>query len=183
MTRKRNRAAPAAEKPADPPPAIEPAPVDPPVVAGPRSSNLRVSKSFTEADKDRFLFGAFDYISKFFENSLGELHARNGEIETSFRKLDANRFTAVIYRGGSAVARCKIVLGGIFGRGISYSDSDNSDDSSFNDSMSVETDDQGIYLKPMGFGRMSGSEHHLTFEGAAEYFWARLVEPLQRSSR
>lgn len=158
-------------------------PVDRQVIAGPRSSNLRVTKSFTEADKDRFLEGAFDYIGKFFENSLGELRARHGDIETSFRKLDANRFTGVVYRGGVAVARCKIVLGGIFGRGISYSDSDNSDDTSFNDAMSVETDEQGIYLKPMGFGRMSGSEHHLTFEGAAEYFWARLVEPLQRPSR
>jgi hypothetical protein len=151
------------------------------IVEGPRSSNLRIALTFSEADKDRFLEEAFEYIANFFEGSLKELQIRHREVETSFRRLDANRFTGVVYRGGAAAARCKIVLGGIFGRGISYSDSDSIDGTSFNDAMSVETTDQDIHLTPMGFGRMSGDRGHLTFEGAAEYYWSRLMEPLQRS--
>jgi hypothetical protein len=35
----------------------------------PRSSNLRISKQFTDLDKDRFRHEGFEYIANFFENS------------------------------------------------------------------------------------------------------------------
>lgn len=149
----------------------------------PRSSNLRLTKNFSDADKDRFLEKAFEYQARFFENSLNELHTRNYDIETSFRRIDANRFTGVIYRNGEAVARCKIMLGGSFGRGIFFSYDDQASDNSMNDSMSVESDAQSLYLKALGLGRIaSGGGRHLTFEGAAEYYWSLFIEPLQRSS-
>lgn len=47
------------------------------LVAGPRSSNLRVAKTFTQLDKDRFQIDTFEYIARYFENSLNELQARN----------------------------------------------------------------------------------------------------------
>jgi len=151
--------------------------------AGPRSSNLRISKMFTDADQDRFLDEAFSFMAKFFEGSLAELKARNAEIDTAFKRIDANRFTAVIYRNGKAVSRCKIVLGGILGPGISYSSNDQADDNSCNDSLAVETDAQGMFLKPiMGMLQFGGGreKQHLTFEGAAEYYWDALMQSLQR---
>jgi hypothetical protein len=149
---------------------------------GPRSSNLRIKQSFTEADKDRFLEDAFAYMARFFENSLGELQERNASIETSFRRIDANRFTGVIYRDGNAAARCKIVLGGMFGRGISFSYNDQASDNSSNENMSVDADEQGLYLKALGTAHMgSGGNRHLTFEGGAEYYWSLMIEPLQRA--
>jgi hypothetical protein len=47
-------------------------------------------------------------------------------IEGRFRRIDANRLTAVVYRDGHAVARCSIFLGdrGGFGGGIAYSNND-----------------------------------------------------------
>jgi hypothetical protein len=60
----------------------------------PRSSNLRLMKSFTERDHDRFLEEAFAYMANFFEGFLQELEARNSGIETAFRRVDAERFTA-----------------------------------------------------------------------------------------
>ncbi|KUL96507.1 hypothetical protein DK26_06890 [Bosea sp. WAO] len=151
--------------------------------AGPRSSNLRISKTFTEADQDHFLDEAFDFMAKFFEGSLSELKARNPEIDTTFKRIDANRFTAVIYRNGKAVSRCKIMLGGMLGRGISYSSNDQASDNSCNESLSIETDAQGMFLKPMmGMSRFGvGRERqHLTFEGAAEYYWDELMSNIQR---
>jgi hypothetical protein len=146
----------------------------------PRSSNLRLKRSFTEADQDRFLHDAFDYMAKFFEGSLSELQMRHNDIEAIFRPLDANRFTAVIYQKGKAVSRCKIVLGGIFGRGINYSNNDQASDNSFTESLSVEVDDQSMYLKVLGWASTRGrDDRHLTFEGAAEYYWSMLMEPLQ----
>jgi len=119
-------------------------------------------------------------MAKFFEGSLSELQARHNEIETTFRQVDANRFTAVIYRNGKAISRCKIVLGGMFGHGINYSHNDQGSDNSLNESLSVEADDQSMYLKAFGWASTQGrKDRHLTFEGAAEYYWSMLMEPLQ----
>ncbi len=41
-------------------------------------------------------------MAKYFEASLEELHQRNPGIEGRFRRIDANRFTAVAYRDGKA---------------------------------------------------------------------------------
>ena len=75
-----------------------------------RSSNLRVAKSFNDRDRDRFLAESFDYMANLFEGSLDELRARNPEIDTTFTRIDAKQFSAIIYRSGSAVARCRIWL-------------------------------------------------------------------------
>lgn len=116
---------------------------------GPRSSNLRLKKDFTEADRDQFLHDAFEFMARFFENSLRELEVRNSDIKAMFRRVDANRFTSVIYRDGKAIARCKIMLGGMFGAGISFAYNDQTDDGSINESMSVESTDQGMHMKPL----------------------------------
>jgi hypothetical protein len=111
-----------------------------------RSSNLRVAKRFTDRDKDKVLHEAFEYLAKFFENSLDELARRNAGIEGQFRRIDANRFTAVAYRDGHAVARCSIFLGDRTGfvEGIAYSNSDSGMTNSYNESMSVQSDDQTL---------------------------------------
>lgn len=146
----------------------------------PRSASLRVKKSFTEADKDQFLDDAFDFMKRYFENSLSELTDRYPELSSRFRIVDANRFTSVIYRNGDDIARCKIVLGGMFGKAITYSADDQASDNSCNESLSVEVDDQHIFLSAMGmpFGG-NVSDKKLTEEGAAEYYWSILMQPLQ----
>jgi hypothetical protein len=158
------------------------------VPTGARSSNLRVAKRFTQHESDRFLQDAFEFIAKFFENSLNELVARNAGIESRFRRIDANRFTAVAYRDGDAIARCGIALGTGTGfiSGISYSYGDSASTNSFNENLSVESDDQTIYLKPLGMsnlGRGRDETSKLTPEGGAELYWSMFIEPLQREQR
>ena len=150
------------------------------VVSRPRSSNLRLRKQFSEADKDSFLDKSFEFLASYFERSLSELEVRNADITTRFRRVDQNRFTAIVYQGGTSVARCSITLGGMLGSGITYSSSDQARDNSFNESLSVENDDQTLFLTAMGMGvfaNQAGS--HLTPEGAAEYYWSMLMQPLQ----
>lgn len=147
----------------------------------PRSSNLRVQKGFTEADRDRFLDGSFEYLARFFEGSLDELKARNEGIETAFRRIDADRFSAVIYRGGKAISKGSVVRGGMFGRGISWAATDRADPNSCNDYLLVEDDGQILHLKAGGmssYGR--DDKRKLTQEGAGEYFWDQMMQPLQR---
>ncbi len=146
-----------------------------------RSSNLRLAKEFTERDKDAFRLETFEYLAKFFENSVAELADRNPGIEGSFRRLDANRFTAKIYRGGRAVAACTIFMGARHFGGIAYSAEDSADGNGFNENLTIEADEQSLFLKSMGFSFRQGAEDEkLTQEGAAELYWSRFIEPLQR---
>jgi TIR domain len=150
-----------------------------------RSSNLRVAKRFGDRDKDRFLHEAFEYMAKFFENSLAELSKRNADIDGQFRRIDANRFTAVAYRDGEAVARCSIFLGDRsgFAHGIAYSHDTSSGTTAFNENLSVESDDQALYLHPLGMAHFGGGEAagKLSLEGGAELYWEMFIQPLQRS--
>lgn len=145
-----------------------------------RSSNLRVRKNFSEADRDEFLDQTFSFMAEFFENSLAELESRNPSLTTRFRRIDANRFTAIIYRDGNTVSSCKIVLGGMFGKGITYSNNDRGNDNSCNENLSIESDEQEIYLKALGmrFGSQ-GQKSRMSMEAAAEYYWSMLMEPIQ----
>lgn len=153
-------------------------------VTAPRSSNLRVKKNFTEADKDRFMDEAFDFMALFFEGSLNELQQRHAGIEGRFKRIDAHCFTAVIYRNGEAVSRCSIRHKGpsAFSSGITYSHDDRGNGSSFNEVLSIEVGDQSLSLRPMGISSvLSGRrDSQLSSEGAAELYWSMLIEPLQR---
>jgi hypothetical protein len=153
-------------------------------VLSPRSSNLRVTKRFTDEDKDRFLHDGFDFFAKFFEGSLGELQKRNPGNTGAFRRIDANQFTAIAYRDGKTVCQCKITLRAHFGNGIAYSQSTESYGNSFNESMTVEADEQSLYLKSLGMGSQGrNGDSKLSFEGGAELYWAMFIEPLQRPAR
>jgi hypothetical protein len=123
---------------------------------------------------------AFEYIASYFENSLSELEKRNNDLATRFKRVDNGSFTASIYENGRSVSYCKIRLGGMLGNGIAYSMSDQASDNSFNENLSVDFDDQHLFLKPLGFSIASQRKlSQLSFEGAAEYYWSMLMQPLQ----
>lgn len=148
--------------------------------ATPRSSNLRVKQTFTQQQKDEFIDQSFEYMANFFENSLNELANRNPQLSGKFKRIDANKFTAVIYQDGQSVAQCAISLGGLMDNGISYS-GDISSHGGFNESLSIENDGYMLYLKPlmnMGFNNRQ-SQNNLSQQGAAEYYWSTLIDRLQ----
>ena len=146
-----------------------------------RSSNLRIKKQFTDHDKDTFLAEAFEYMANFFEGSLNELKKRNQDIDTNFRRINANRFSAVIYHQGDEVSRCNIWFGdeGAFTDGILYS-SGSFQRNAYNESLTVENDGYKMYLKALGMQfHRHNKEEKMTFEGGAEYYWSLLIEHLQ----
>jgi hypothetical protein len=151
---------------------------------GPRSSNLRLAKSFTQRDKDKFQSETFDFIARYFENSLHELSARNRGFEGVFRHIDANRFFATIYHEGKDVARATVFMGGgLFARGISYLQGESLESNAMNESLTVNADDQMLYLTAMGMSFGREREQKLSQEGAAELFWGILIGPLQQQRR
>jgi len=146
-----------------------------------RSSNLRISKEFTDHERDEFLRESFEHIAAYFANSLEELRQREPSIQTTFRRVDANRFEAQLYRAGTAVSQCAISVGDAFGlkrQAISYSDSLGR---GVNHQMQVESDEQRLYLKPWApLNPQSRDEEKLTMTGGAEQYWSAFIERLQR---
>lgn len=117
----------------------------------------------------------------FFENSLAELTKRNPGIEGVFRRVDANRFFVTLYRDGQDIAKATIYMGGdSFGRGINYVQGHTTASNTINESLSVDVDDQTIYLTPIGTMHYGGrNDKKLSHEGAAEFYWEHLIRPLQ----
>ena len=148
--------------------------------AAPRSSNLHMAKSYTRLDKDRFLLGSFEYIARYFENSLVELQVRNPGYEGVFRRVDANHFSASIYKDGHDVAKATVFTGGQLGAGIYYSHGDSFGGGSYNEALTVDTDDQSMYLKTYGMAFHTRQDQKLSQEGGAESRWSLLIAPLQR---
>ncbi|WP_036142147.1 toll/interleukin-1 receptor domain-containing protein [Luteibacter sp. 9135] len=147
---------------------------------GPRSSNLRLARTFTQREKDQFTEEAFRYIALYFENSLAELGKRNFGFEGIFRSIDNGRFTASIYHNGDAVARCTVYEGGDFGSGIYYAQGENRGNNSYNESLSVDADDQMLFFRSFGMSSIGqGQAQKLSHEGAAELLWGLLIAPLQ----
>lgn len=147
-----------------------------------RSSNLRVSRTFSDLEKDRFLRAGFEYIAKFFENSLDEIGRRNPELESEFRQIDAHRFIATLYRAGSKVCKGSARLGGksIGREGIEYSMTDDPNQTGMNEALYVKADSQSMYFEPLGMQSYGQTREKLTDEGAAELLWAIFIQPLQR---
>ncbi len=144
-----------------------------------RSSNLRLKKQFSDYEKNKFLTDAFEYMAKFFCNSLKELEKRNKGIQCDYRRVDTNTFTVTLYQSGKEISHCKIRYSGdSFLNGITYSSSVN--DNSINESLSVEDDGYILYLKSLMDIMGTTKDEKLSFEGASEYYWCRLIEPLQR---
>lgn len=143
-----------------------------------RSSNLRVKKEFSDEDKDKFETESFEYIARFFENSLAELEKRNDTITCRCRRIDLNSFEASVYINGQQKSLCTIAINNIGFSGItfSYGKSKNS----INESMHVENDGYVQYLTPMGFQFVQNNGvKKFTMEGAAEYYWELLIRNLQ----
>ena len=149
-----------------------------------RSSNLRVRKEFNDADKHRFLQDSFEYMARYFENSVVELRARNADVEASVTRITARQFAAHAFRKGKRVSECCVTLNQNSlsgGTGIMYSNRADSDGRSFNESVSVEADEHTLYLRPLGMRTFGGERNaKLSQEGGAEMFWEMFIEPLQR---
>lgn len=149
----------------------------------PRSSNLRLMKNFTDYDRDKFLHDSFEYMAKFFDASLAELASRNPGIQVRFQRIDAQRFTAIAYRDGRSVAECSVRIGGLGGRSptLAFAFNANAAAGTANEFISVESDTQSMYFKPMGMQQYRGQrDAQLSEQGASEYYWGLFIEPLQR---
>ena len=146
-----------------------------------RSSNLRIKKQFSDLDKDRFRHEGFEYIAKFFGHSLEELVRRNSGLDQTFRRIDANTFTAAAYREGKQICKGSASIAGnaMGSESIEYSMTDEPQQGSMNEAVYVKADDQALYFEALGMqSYRSREKEKLTFQGAAELFWDPFIRQL-----
>lgn len=167
--------------PVKPVSSVKTAPSQRSVVSGPRSSNLAIRKEFSDRDKDIARREGFQFLSRFFENSLNEICARNSELEQNLHHKDADSFEASLYLNGQRVCHCGIWRSGrdmAFGD-ICYSQSGISSNSC-NDSMTLEDDGTVLGFRSMMGGMYGpGRDALLSNEGMAEHFWDSFIAPLK----
>ncbi|MDH1610856.1 toll/interleukin-1 receptor domain-containing protein [Klebsiella aerogenes] len=139
----------------------------------PRSSNLSLPKRFTDLEKDRTRREGFEYVARYFANSLDELKKRHAGLDVDFYRPDADSFTCAVYINGSKVGQCGVWLGSRhmgFGD-ICYSQSGVTHNSC-NESLSVADNGQTLGFRAlMGFGYGNSRESLLTNEGMAGHLW------------
>ena len=174
------------ERRAAPPPAATRDPVALAPAATPvRSSNMRVRKRFSDADRYRFAREGFEYLNKFFAGSVAELIRRHPEMEGTVTAIDADHFHAVIFSKGSSASECHVRIR-VQTRGgrseITFAWGEDRNGSSYNESLSVDADEQSLHFQPIGMQSRGeiGQRSRLSREGAAEFYWSLFMEPLQR---
>lgn len=156
-------------------------------VSTPRSSNLSLPKSFTDLDKDRARREGFEYVARYFENSLEELKKRHVGLDVDFHRPDADSFICAVYHNGSKMGQCGIWRGNQHhGMGdICYSQ-DNVVRNSFNESLSLADNGQTLGFRPLmgGFSSRNSREELLTNDGMSEHLWEMFFGVIkQRMSR
>ena len=137
--------------------------------------------SLTDRDRHAFLTESFEYIARYFENSLSELQARNDRVETDFRRIDANRFEARGFVGGEKRALCGIWLDGAHGTNGLYCSFNGAAPDGYNESMSVVGQRLHAIPRAAGHGTLfrparGPSAHH---GGRCRVF----LEPLRRTAQ
>ncbi|CAN5260159.1 toll/interleukin-1 receptor domain-containing protein [soil metagenome] len=151
-------------------------------VQKPRGVAFSIPKNVKPTDQqiDDFRHASFETIADSFESSIMAL---NEPISGRYRRLDANRFTATLYREGKKVGGCTVFTGsGHFGsRGIAYHGSDNGETNSMNEQLTVDVAEVGLCLKTMMGNFYGGAEPKpgLTPEEGAERLWTSFTERLR----
>lgn len=153
----------------------------------PRSSNLSLPKTFTDLDKDRARREGFEYVARYFENSLDELKKRHAGLDVDFHRLDANSFTCAVYINGSKVGQCGIWRGNQHhGMGdICYSQ-ESAVRNSYNECLTLIDNGQTLGFRALmgGFSGGASREALLTNEGMSEHLWGMFFGVIkQRMSR
>jgi hypothetical protein len=157
-----------------------PAGTTPPAAPARASAALKLPRSFGDAERDDFIYEAFDAIADFFAASLQALERVNADVKARFRRKNTEEFTATVYRDGKERAACRVFRAKQFrSTEILFSYEAGGAGMQYNESLSAADDGFELRLQPLGmtnFGK--GDRGLLTAEEAADYLWRLLLQRL-----
>lgn len=139
----------------------------------------RIRKEFTDAEKERFLEDGFRSLCDYFEKASKLLEESDRDLQVKTKHVSETKLTVEAFVKGASRARCQIWLSkDIFGKGIRYSESLQSNDTSFNESLSVTSDGYSLGFASSGMLGY-GKAQPLGFREGAELLWQGFIRQLQ----
>lgn len=149
----------------------------------PQSSDLRIGGMVTDAMREAFLGEAFEFVARYFENSVMALQARYpGSVEYIFKPIDLVSFEVTVFVGGRRRSHCGIWLstGGQvgMGSGIYFSVRGVGNRTGFNEALRAVDEADELLLSPL-IGMWDARSKRLNKEAAAEYLWQNFKGPLE----
>ena len=99
-------------------------------------------------------------------------------MEGRFKRIDADAFTATAYRDGRRKSFCHVFMSQA-PNGIAYSASERLARGGFNESLSVDADENGVHLRPISMALHGSDKGRLTTETAAEAYWTLFIDGMR----
>jgi hypothetical protein len=153
----------------------------PGVVARAQQADLNrppVPRRTTDLQMDQFATNAMRDVGRYFNKELDMLEMRDPAWKGVFHEIDANRFTGQVYFDEKELASCTVFRGGMGPRTIHYSQGVISTANSYNEALTVEADEGGPYLKPMGMAMQFRGQRPNRMEpfDAAQFLFEMLMD-------
>jgi hypothetical protein len=145
----------------------------------------KIKKTFTDKEKNLFLRATYDEITTLLDQFAKDTHVQYPHIEHEIEKITSRKTLFTIYDRGKQITQFKVWIGGLTGSdSISILHGNRMDienDSSINESLSIEEHDDELRLKPMGIP-MFGNDRNkaMTPAESAEYIWKMVCESFLR---
>jgi len=134
-----------------------------------------LNKGFTDKEKNLFLKNSFDEIVDLLEHFASETRKRYPHFDYEAERVTTRKAVFTLYDNEKQTTQFKVWLGGMLGsNSISFSYGnyiDIENDSSLNESLSVEDNEGELVLTPMGIGMFGEEKDNLSSSEAAEYLW------------
>jgi TIR domain len=138
----------------------------------------------TDRDKDNFRLASFEVIYGIFEKSLSEAENQEG-VEGKIRRLDANRFCAVLYLDGKKVSPVTVFMSsrGFGDNGINFVSEEDAGTNSSNGWFSVIEHEGELFFGSDGMFGGNERNQRLTASEVTEEIWTKFVAPLAHQRR
>jgi TIR domain len=138
----------------------------------------------SDRDKDKFRLASFEAIYGIFEKSLSEAEHQES-VEGQIRRLDANRFCAVLYLDGRKVSAVTIYISssGFGGNGINFVNQEDADTNASNGWFSVADHEGALHFGSNAMFGGGGRDRQLAASDVAEEIWNSFIAPLQNQRR
>ncbi|WP_162937875.1 toll/interleukin-1 receptor domain-containing protein [Indioceanicola profundi] len=153
----------------------------PEVSAKPKSGKRRsFGVRATDAERDEFLEAAFEEMARHFQAELDALSQSHRDVRTAFRRVDADHFLATIYVEGNARCRGKVWIGrGSVMGGINFSQDQSSNDSSYNECLTLKDEGGELAFNPLGLNAFGHDrDRPMDSATAATYLWSVFTRAL-----
>ncbi|MFW6027154.1 MAG: TIR domain-containing protein [Candidatus Woesearchaeota archaeon] len=142
----------------------------------------KVNKKYSQKEKDQYIKDAYNEVKNYFSIALEKFENSYSQIETDFTEVNNYKFISKIYKEGNLSEQCKIWLDNKLGSSsILYSKGkiDFGNDNSFNASLQVDSNEDGIGLK-ITIGAHFGSDYSqnelLNSREAAKFLWSQFTK-------